>query len=98
MSSPTTLVRAMSVLSSGRSLAVSDVSTGQTGEPLWSDELGSTYRARQEDPEREVALLLLNLTQPDRQARRQFRSSCLAAADLNGHPGVLALYTVDFTA
>jgi hypothetical protein len=66
-------------------------------QPLVTDELGTTYRARQADPGRDVGLRILSLALPARPARRQFRSSCVAAADLAGHPGVLALYVLDFT-
>jgi serine/threonine protein kinase len=66
-------------------------------QPVATDELGTTYRARQLEPGRDVALRILSLALPVRPARRQFRSSCLAAVDMAGHPGVLALYAVDFT-
>jgi serine/threonine protein kinase len=66
-------------------------------QPVAADELGTTYRARQLEPGRDVALRILGLALPARPTRRQFRSSCLAAADMAGHPGVLVLYAVDFT-
>ncbi|HUZ36235.1 MAG TPA: protein kinase [Streptosporangiaceae bacterium] len=65
--------------------------------PLFTDELGTTYAARETGTGREVALRVLALTVPSRPARRQLRSSCLAAAALTGHPGVLDLYEVGFT-
>jgi hypothetical protein len=77
------------------------VTTMPTGfenpQPVISDEHGTTYRAWQQDPGRDVAVRILDLTVPGRPSRRQFRNSCLAAADLAGDPGVLDLFEVDFT-
>ena len=65
--------------------------------PLGSDELGTTYQARQDGPERGVALRILDLVLPGRPARRQVHSSCLAAISLNGHRGILDLHDAGFT-
>ena len=65
--------------------------------PLGSDELGTTYQARQDGPERGVALRILDLVLPSRPARRQLHSSCLAAISLNGHRGILDLHDAGFT-
>ena len=66
-------------------------------QPVISDEHGTMYRAWQPDPGRDVAVRILDLTVPGRPSRRQFRNSCLAAADLAGDPGMLELFEVDFT-
>ena len=66
---------------------------------LFADELGACYVAGQaERGGEEVAVRLLTLTVPNRAARRQFRSACLAVTALAGQPGVLALHEAEFTA
>lgn len=65
---------------------------------LFSDALGAWYAADQAERGGErVAVRLLTLAVPNRAARRQFRSTCLAATALAGWPGVLALRAADFT-